>query len=184
MGELDRDARERASRVTLVLLDVDGVMTNGRLYMGPDGQESRAFHVRDGQGVRLGQRGGLMFGIVSGRDARVVADRAAELYITEVHQGIRDKVACVEAMLTRLDLPADRVAFVGDDLADVAVMKRVGFAAAPADAVPEVKQVAHYVTECAGGEGAVREVVDLLLRAAGKWEQVVDRFLGSAGAAE
>jgi 3-deoxy-D-manno-octulosonate 8-phosphate phosphatase (KDO 8-P phosphatase) len=177
MGEPSQEARERASRVTLLLLDVDGVMTDGRLYLSPGGHESRAFHVRDGQGVRLGQRGGLIFGIVSGREARVVSERAAELYITEVHQGIRDKVECVEAMLSRLDLPLERVAFVGDDLADVAVMKKVGFAAAPSDAIPEARDVAHFVTDRPGGDGAVREVVDLVLRASGKWDQVVERFL-------
>lgn len=177
MGEASREAVERAGRVTLLLMDVDGVLTDGRLHMNSDGHEGRAFHVRDGQGVRLGQRGGLMFGIVSGREAKVVADRAAELYITEVHQGVYDKDECLKTLLARLDLPAERVCFIGDDLADVSVMKQVGFAAAPCDAVPEVRAVAHYVTDCPGGGGAVREVIDLVLRAGGKWDQVIERYV-------
>ncbi len=177
MSGPDREVVERAAQVRIVLMDVDGVLTDGRLFMGSDGSDGRSFHVRDGQGVRLGQRGGLQFGIISGREARVVAERAAELYITEVHQGVQDKNDVLRDILARLQLSPEQVCFVGDDLADVPVMKAVGFAVAPGDAAPEVCDIAHHVTKSCGGRGAVREVVDLLLRASGKWEQVTERYL-------
>lgn len=177
MSRADREVVERAAQVRIVLMDVDGVLTDGRLFMGSDGNDGRSFHVRDGQGVRLGQRGGLLFGIISGREARVVAERAADLYITEVHQGVQDKTDVLREILGRLELSPEQACFVGDDLVDVPVMKAVGLAVAPGDAAPEVCDIAHYVTKSLGGRGAVREVVDLLLRASGKWEQVTERYL-------
>jgi 3-deoxy-D-manno-octulosonate 8-phosphate phosphatase (KDO 8-P phosphatase) len=160
----------------LVLLDADGVLTDGRLYLGPGGHDGRAFHTRDGLGIRLGQQAGLQFGIISGRDCEVVARRGEELSLTEIHLGEADKVGRLEELLTRLGLPAEAVCFVGDDLPDLGVMRRVGLAAAPADAAAEVRREAHWVTARDGGRGAVRDVVELLLRASGKWERVIDRY--------
>jgi 3-deoxy-D-manno-octulosonate 8-phosphate phosphatase (KDO 8-P phosphatase) len=160
----------------VILLDVDGVLTDGRLFLGTGGYDGRAFHTRDGHGIRMGQRGGLLFGLVSGRESPVVAARAEELYITEVHQGVYDKLACVEELLARLGIDAAEACFVGDDLVDLPAMRRVGFAAAPRDAAPEVRRFAHYVTRRPGGGGAVREVVDLVLRASDRWEQATERY--------
>lgn len=168
---------QQARQVDLVLLDVDGVLTDGKILMDSSGGELRAFHARDGLGVRLGQRGGLLFGIVSGRESRIVRDRAEELYITEVHQRVFDKAEKVAEIRERLGVAAERVCYVGDDLVDVPVMRKVGFAVAPADASPEALAAAHYVTTRGGGDGCVRELVDLLLRARGKWEAVTERFL-------
>ena len=176
MDKASPEVVERAAQVRRVLLDVDGVRTDGRLYMGSNGYDGRCFHVRDGQGIRTGQRGGLLFGIVSGRESNVVTERASELYITEVHQGVYDKLACLEEILQRLQLPEKAICFMGDDLVDVPVMRRVGLAAAPADASAEAREAAHYVATRGGGRGAVREVVDLVLRAAGKWDQVTERY--------
>jgi 3-deoxy-D-manno-octulosonate 8-phosphate phosphatase (KDO 8-P phosphatase) len=167
---------ERGRNIRLVLLDVDGVLTDGRLFMGASGDEIRAFHVRDGLGIRLGQRGGLLFGLISGRESKIIADRAEELYITEVHQRVFDKSEKLNEILRRLDLSADQVCYIGDDLVDLPVLRRVGLSAAPADAVPEILKAVHYVATCRGGLGAVREVVDLLLRAKGAWEKVTARF--------
>ncbi len=177
LQDLSADVKERASKVKLVMLDVDGVLTDGRLYMGSNEYEGRSFYVRDGLGIRLGQRGGLLFGIISGRESRVVAERAEELYITEVHQGISDKGSCIEQILERTKLPAEATCFMGDDLIDVPAMRRVGLAAAPRDAAPEAIEAAHVVTRCDGGRGAVREVVDLVLKATGKWDQLMSRYL-------
>lgn len=174
--EPDPEIVERASRVRWVLLDVDGVLTDGRLFMGSNDFEGRSFHVRDGHAVRIGQLAGLRFGIVSGRESEVVTRRATELSIQEVHQGIHDKLSCVDEIATRHDLSHDVIAYIGDDLVDVPVMRRVGLAAAPSDAAAEAREAAHYVTEVGGGRGAVREVVDLVLRATGKFEQVTERF--------
>lgn len=167
----------RAGGVRLVLLDVDGVLTDGCIHVGSNREDGRCFHSRDGLGVRLGQAAGLTFGIISGRSSRAVTHRAAELDIDEVHQGIRDKVACLEGIQERLGLSHESICFVGDDIVDVQVMRRVGFAAAPSDAARLAREAADLVTVAPGGRGAVREVVDLLLRASGKWEQVTNQFL-------
>jgi 3-deoxy-D-manno-octulosonate 8-phosphate phosphatase (KDO 8-P phosphatase) len=177
MKEVSAEVRERAGRIRVVLLDVDGVLTDGRILMGSSGDDGRCFHSRDGLGMRLGQQAGLTFGIISGRRSEVVAGRASELDITEIHQGVLDKIACLEKILARLDVADDAICYIGDDLVDVPVMRRVGFAAAPSDAAPEAREAADYVTASAGGRGAVREVVDVLLRSSGKWKEVTKRFL-------
>jgi 3-deoxy-D-manno-octulosonate 8-phosphate phosphatase (KDO 8-P phosphatase) len=167
---------ERARRVRLVLMDVDGVLTDGKVYMLSDGSEGRAFHVRDGHGIVMGQRGGLQFGILSGRSSKAVADRAAELNISEVHQGVQDKRSRFQEILDRLRLSADAVCFVGDDVVDVPVLRRAGLAVAPSDAEPEAVEASHWVTRPGGGAGVVREVVNLLLHAQGSWDRVTDRY--------
>lgn len=177
MSEPGGEILDRAAKVRFVLLDVDGVLTDGRLLVFSDGTEGRAFHARDGHGIRMGQRAGLHFGLLSGRESRVVADRASELYITEVHQGVLDKGARYREICTRLGLPDEAVCYVGDDVVDVPVLRRVGLAVAPADAVPEALEAAHWVAGRRGGDGVVREVVDLLLHAGGKWGAVADRYL-------
>jgi len=167
---------ERARRVRVVLLDVDGVLTDGRLYVFSDGTEGRAFHVRDGHGIAMARRAGLTFGILSGRTSKAVADRAAELGIEEVHQGVSDKGARFRQILERLDVAPDAVCFVGDDIVDVPVLRRAGLAVAPADAEESARAASHLATRARGGEGVVREVVDLLLRAQGSWERVTERY--------
>ena len=159
--------------IRLILLDVDGVLTDGRIQMSSNGEESRSFYVRDGLGIRMGQQAGLTFGIVSGRESRVVTQRASELAIVEVHQHVLDKAERFREIVRRLDIPAETVGFIGDDLIDVPAMRLAGFAAAPADAALETREAAHYVTEREGGRGAVREVVDLVLRASGMWDSAV-----------
>ena len=173
---VDREAVERASRIRLVLLDADGVLTDGRLYLAPGGHDGRAFSTRDGMGIRLGQDAGLQFGIISGRNCRVVAGRGEELAMSEIHQGESDKIGRLEEILGRLGLSAEVVCFVGDDLPDLAVMRRVGFAVAPADAAAEVRRQAHWVTEHDGGHGAIRDVVEFLLRSSGRWERMIVRY--------
>jgi len=173
---LEQDLQKRAEQIELLLLDVDGVLTDGRLIMGTDGNEAKAFHARDGLGIRLAQRGGIMIGLISGRESSVVSDRAEELYITEVHQRVFDKLERFKEVLERLNLTPEKVCFMGDDLVDLPVLRIVGLAAAPADAMDEVLEHAHYVTRKPGGAGCVRELVDLLLKARGKWESVTARF--------
>lgn len=168
---------ERARRVSLILLDVDGVLTDGQIHISPQGQEGRSFHARDGQGIRLGQQAGLTFGLLSGRDSPAVSARAAELGIAEVHQRIADKLACFEQLCRRLERVPEEVCYVGDDLIDVPVLRRAGLAAAPADAIAEARAAAHYVTRLPGGRGAVREVIELVLRAGGRWSDAAGRYL-------
>ena len=157
------ELEERAKRVRLLVMDCDGVLTDGRLYFSANGEELKTFHVRDGQGIVSWHRAGFKSGIISGRKSKIVDERARELGIEFVRQGVGDKLEiCRElAHLAAVDL--NEVAFVGDDSPDVEVMMAVGFAVAVADAVDEVKKVAHFKTKKKGGRGAVREIVDLLL---------------------
>ncbi len=167
---------ERLRRVRLVLMDVDGVLTDGRLYLFSDGTEARAFHVRDGHGIRMGQGAGLDFGILSGRSSPVVAARAEELGFAEVHQGVGDKAARLQEILARRGSPDAAVCYVGDDLVDVPVLRQAGLAVAPADADGAARAAAHWVTAASGGHGAVREVVEAILRAQGTWEGIARRY--------
>jgi 3-deoxy-D-manno-octulosonate 8-phosphate phosphatase (KDO 8-P phosphatase) len=158
---------ERARRVRLLVLDVDGVLTDGSLHIGAHGEETKVFHVRDGSGIVAVQRAGITVAIISGRDSPAVTRRAAELGIHHVRQGIRDKRAALEALLDELQLPAEALACVGDDTPDVPMLERAMLAVAVADAHPAARATAHWTTAAAGGHGAVREVCDLLLTARG-----------------
>ncbi|HEX4332183.1 MAG TPA: HAD-IIIA family hydrolase [Usitatibacter sp.] len=158
----------RARTVRLAIFDVDGVMTDGTLYFGAQGEAFKAFNILDGHGLKMLQSAGVAVAILSGRSSEAVARRAAELGIREVVQGAADKVAAFEEMRGRLAVDASACAFVGDDLPDLAVMRRCGFAVAVANASDPVKSAAHYVTRALGGRGAVREFCDLVLRAQGR----------------
>ena len=173
-----QDIDARAKRIKLLLMDCDGVLTDGRLILLPDGDEQKTFHVRDGHGIKLCERAGLKTGIISGRASGAVERRARELGMTYVRQNEKDKIKAFEEMLAQASVDADECAFIGDDLPDIPVMRRVGLAAAVADAVAETKQAAHYVTKVAGGRGAVREVTDLILKAQGRWEELMKRYVG------
>jgi 3-deoxy-D-manno-octulosonate 8-phosphate phosphatase (KDO 8-P phosphatase) len=166
MGPID--VLERARCVRLAIFDVDGVMTDGTLYIGPDGESFKAFNILDGHGVKMLQAAGVETAILSGRDSPAVARRAGELSIRHVVQGAGDKLGAFERLLADAGFRAEACAFVGDDLPDLPVLRRCGFAVAVANAVDEVKSASHYVTKASGGRGAVREFCELVLRAQGK----------------
>ncbi|MBX3266768.1 MAG: HAD hydrolase family protein [Acidobacteria bacterium] len=152
--------------IKLLLMDCDGVLTDGRLYFGPNGEVMKSFHVRDGQGIVDWHRAGLVSGIISGRRSEgIVEARAKELGIRFVVTGSNNKVADLDHILDETGIPAEEAAFIGDDLGDIGLMKLVGLPVAVADAVEDVKAAASYVTKAKGGEAAVREVIDLLLAA-------------------
>ncbi len=155
--------RQRASVIRLACFDVDGVLTDGRLWFGNEGEALKTFHVHDGLGLKRLQAAGVEVAIISARTSAIVSKRMAELGITEVHQGVKDKLDCVAVLAASLGVALREVSFTGDDLPDRAVMDRAGLAIAVANAAPEVQAVAHYITTRRGGEGAVREVCDLLL---------------------
>ncbi len=161
------DLGERARLVRLAIFDVDGVMTDGTLYIGAQGEAFKAFNILDGHGVKMLQAAGIATAIISGRSSEAVTRRAAELGIAHVVQGSADKVAAFEALRTRLGVDATACAFVGDDLPDLDVMRRCGLAVAVDNAVQAVKEAAHYVTRARGGGGAVREFCEMVLRARG-----------------
>ena len=177
--EVPDEVRERAKRITLVLMDADGVMTDGRIITVDDGRDARAYHARDGLAVRLGQAAGLAFGVVSGRRSEAVALRARELDYVEIHQGIGDKGACVEEIAKRRGVPPEAVCFIGDDIVDVPAFRRCGLSIAPSDSDPEVFPRVHWVGACEGGRGIVREAVGLILRARGAWDRAAAAYLGT-----
>lgn len=174
---------EKAQPIRLLLLDVDGVLTDGSLFFGPQGETYKVFHVRDGHGIKMAQRGGIEVAFLSGRRSDAAYNRARELDISRFYEGLRDKVAVLAELLAGLNLAPREVAMVGDELVDLPVMARVGLAVAVADAVPEVKAAAHWITSRPGGRGAVREVCDLLLKAQGKWEELARPWLGQPDSA-
>jgi 3-deoxy-D-manno-octulosonate 8-phosphate phosphatase (KDO 8-P phosphatase) len=171
------DTRTRASRIKLIAFDIDGVMTDGGLHYTDDGGELKTFNVQDGLGLKLLQRAGLELAIVTGRNSGVVAARAADLGIVHVFQGVGDKRATVEGLLTTLGLHWAECAFMGDDLIDLAVMAQCGLAIAPANARPIVRERAHAVTDAAGGHGAVREAAEFILDAQDKLEAIFAAYL-------
>ncbi len=171
------DARQRAARIKLMAFDIDGVMTDGGLTYTDDGRELKTFNVMDGLGLKFMQKAGIELAIVTGRTSGVVAARAADLGITHVYQGVADKRSAVAGLIEKLGLHWPEVAFMGDDLIDLPAMTRCGFAVAPANAHPLVKERAHAVTDKAGGRGAVREAVEFVLAAQGKLEAIFAAYL-------
>jgi len=159
------DIRELAARVQLVIFDVDGVFTDGRLYYGADGEELKVFHVRDGHGIKSLLQQGIQVAVISGRSSTAVSRRMQELGIRHVFQGDDDKRPILEKLLKKLALNPGQTACVGDDLADLPIMQVAGIAIAVADAQPEVRAQADWCTRSRGGEGAVREICDLILEA-------------------
>jgi 3-deoxy-D-manno-octulosonate 8-phosphate phosphatase (KDO 8-P phosphatase) len=172
-------AREKAARVTLLLLDVDGVLTDGRIVYDADGREVKAFYVRDGHGIKMLQQAGIEVGIVTGRRSTIVEIRARELGIDLVRQGVSDKVAVWRAICRERRLTPEATAYVGDDIQDVPLMRKVGLAAAVADAEPCVLEAADYVAGRSGGHGAVRDITDFILHAHGAWETATAEYLAS-----
>jgi 3-deoxy-D-manno-octulosonate 8-phosphate phosphatase (KDO 8-P phosphatase) len=177
---LTSDADERARRVELILMDVDGVLTDGRILLLPDAQgnvqEINAFDVQDGVGITFAHRAGLRTGIITGRNSVSVAFRAKELGIEIIEQGSWNKLETYTKVRAAVNLDDAQIAFIGDDLQDLPVLRRVGFAAGPANAQPEIKQVCHMVTQKEGGRGAVREALNYILRVQGKWEKIMERY--------
>jgi 3-deoxy-D-manno-octulosonate 8-phosphate phosphatase (KDO 8-P phosphatase) len=171
------EASERARRIKLLAMDVDGVLTDGRIFLGNQGEEMKAFHVQDGLGITLAHQAGLGTAIITGRESDIVRRRGAELKIADIHQGITDKAKCIQVLLAKYGLSAEEVAFIGDDLNDIPLFCLVGLAAAVANAAPEAKQFAHMTTFARGGQGAVREFIEYILKAQKKWDGIVGKYL-------
>ncbi len=167
---------EQAKNIKLVILDVDGVQTDGGIIVDDNGVEQRKFHIRDGLGIVAMMMSGLEIAIITTKNSPAVRHRAEELGIKRFYGGKRKKVEVYEEIKAELGITDAEAAYVGDDLVDLGMMKRVGLAVAVADAVPEVLEVAHYVTRVPGGHGAVREAAELILKAQGKWEKILAKI--------
>ena len=179
--KLDAVSREdvfaqRATGLDWLLFDVDGVLTDGRLYFTRWGEQIKRFHAHDGLGFRLAQRAGLKLGLLSGRRSRPLEVRAAELDFDEIILGSNDKAKAFEEFLAKHETTPRRVAFIGDDLPDLPVLGRCALAFAPADAAEEVRAIAHTVLKRAGGDGAAREMIEKILKARGDWEKLIAKF--------
>ena len=166
----------RAARVRLLVLDVDGVLTDGRVVWDEGGRETKFFDIRDGHGLKLLMRAGVEVAWLSGRASRANQVRARELGVTELREGAKVKLPVLQELLERFQVAPEQVAYMGDDLIDLPPMRAVGLALAPADAVAEVRAAAHWVSRFPGGRGAVREACELILKSSGAWEQVTARY--------
>lgn len=168
--------QEKLAKIKLLLLDVDGVLTDGRIIYDNQGNEIKSFDVKDGHGLKLIQRAGIRVGIITGRSSHVVANRAKELGIDILYQGALSKLEPYRQILADLQIEDAQVAYVGDDVVDLPILRRVGFSATVADAVPDLLPLVDYVCHRPGGRGAVREICDLLVRASGRWEELTNRY--------
>jgi 3-deoxy-D-manno-octulosonate 8-phosphate phosphatase (KDO 8-P phosphatase) len=173
----------RARKIRLLVMDVDGVLTDGRMVLSDGGGELKMFHTHDGVGLALAHRAGLKTALVTGESSPIAKARGEKLGVGTVVLGARRKGDVVEALLAETGVPAEALAYVGDDLLDVPALERAGLAIAVADAVPDVRAIAHVVTKAAGGRGAVRECVELILRAQGVWQSTVQAYIREHGGA-
>lgn len=173
------ELRDRAANIRLLALDVDGVLTDGRLYFDQHGNELKAFYTRDGLGMKALQRFDIRVALITGRESRIVAERAAQLDITLVYQGRDDKLNALAELVSETGVPEQAICYAGDDWIDIPVLERVGLSVAPADAAPLVRQRVHWVTEAGGGRGAVREICDFILAAQGLDQRLQQELLST-----
>ena len=174
---MDKQLREKLNAVKLVALDVDGVLTDGKAFYGSDGFEGLSFNVQDGSGIKYLQRCGVEVALITGRTVEAVAARAEVLGIEHVYQGAKVKREAWDALKSDTGLEDEAICYVGDDLPDIPVLRRAGVAVAVANARPEVREVAEIITAAPGGEGAVRELAEMILKARGEWQEVLGRYL-------
>ncbi|MBI4432794.1 MAG: HAD hydrolase family protein [Candidatus Omnitrophica bacterium] len=173
---MELDLKERINKVKLVIVDIDGVMTDGRIVLGDHGDELKFFDAQDGHGMVMLRRAGIRTVLLSGRKSRVNVRRAKEIQVVKLYQNAHDKLKVFEKILKKFKVGPEEVCYMADDLIDLPVLTRVGFSVTVPDAVPEVKERAHCVTERKGGRGAVRELTDLLLKTQDKWQAVTERY--------
>jgi 3-deoxy-D-manno-octulosonate 8-phosphate phosphatase (KDO 8-P phosphatase) len=171
------DVHLRAARIKLVLFDVDGVLTDGKILLHADGTESKQFDIKDGTAIVWASRLGLTTGFLSARSSASTAQRAAQLHVTVVHQGVPSKLEAFEQILDDLRVDAESVAYMGDDVLDLPVLQRAGLSAAPADAVAEVRTHVHWVAPARGGDGAARALIEMILKAQGRWDNLLAGYL-------
>jgi len=173
---MDDNLTDRAKKIKIIILDVDGVMTDGRIIYSSNGEEIKEFDVRDGHGIKLAKRAGLDIAIITGRSSEIIERRAQELGIEKIYQKALNKIDAFNDILQLGGYSEEEVAYAGDDLPDIPVMRRVGLSIAVNDAVDDVAEIAHMVTDNCGGHGAVREIVDFILKVQGRWDSIMERY--------
>lgn len=177
MTQLTDEVLERARKIKMLVLDCDGVLTDGRLILLPNGEETKAFDIKDGHAMRMAQRAGLPISIISGNRSFATRERAKNLEVAHLYEGAWIKIEPYEEILSVENLKDEEVCYVGDDVVDIPVLRRAGLAVAVADAVDEVKQFSHLVTNRKGGRGAVREIIEMILKAQDRWNEALARYI-------
>jgi len=167
---------QRMQGIQLILSDVDGVMTSGGITYDNQGVETKTFHVRDGMGIKLWQRTGYRFGVITARSSHIVKLRMDELKVDLVRQGAENKLAVAHEFMKELSVTAEQICYIGDDLTDMALMESVGLAASVADGAAEVRKCAHLVTKAAGGQGAIRELIEAILKSQNRWQEMLQAY--------
>ena len=170
------NAKDRARRIKMIIMDVDGTLTDGTILVLPDGEELKSYNVKDGAGILLAHLVGLKTGIITGKTSKALEKRAKKLKIFEIYQGILDKKKALSEILEKTGLKSEQIAFIGDDIGDLEVLKSVGLAGAVADAHPEIKKFCHFVCTHPGGKGAVREFIEFILDVQDKWDEIEENF--------
>jgi 3-deoxy-D-manno-octulosonate 8-phosphate phosphatase (KDO 8-P phosphatase) len=170
------EAKERALPIKMIVMDVDGTLTDGSVFVLPDGEEVKAYNVKDGLGILLARLAGLKTAIITGKTSKSLEIRAKKLRIDELHQGVLDKMPVFEAILKKYQLAAEETAYIGDDIGDLEVIRLVGLAAAVADAHPAIKKQSHFICRLSGGRGAVRELIEFILESQQKWGLVEEKI--------
>ena len=171
------DAGIRAKKIKLIILDVDGVLTDGRITFNSKNEEFKSFDIKDGHGIRIAQKCGIKFAIITGRWSPIVEKRCKELNIEDVHQNVADKAKIFNEILDKYQIRGEEVAYMGDDLTDIPVLKQAGLAATVADTFDYIKNEAHYITKLKGGRGAVRELIDFILQMQNQWNNIIKKEL-------
>lgn len=174
---MKRQIINKLKKIKFIILDVDGVLTDGKIIIGSDKTEYKNFNVRDGTGVTLGHYAGLKFAIISGRYSKVISIRAKELGIDHVFQNVAEKIKSYENLKRKLKLKDDEICFIGDEIIDIPIMEKCGFSAAPADCVKEIKKYADYICSNKGGEGCAREIIEMVIKARGQWKKTLLKYL-------
>ncbi len=174
---ISEEIAQKAQKIKLLILDVDGVLTNNMLIYSEDGQEHKAFHTRDGHGMELLQKSQVDIGIITGRKSQLVTNRMNDLNVKHVYQGVPDKLPTFLKLVKELNLSLDEIAYIGDDILDLPILTRIGLAITPADGDDEVKSRVDYVSPFSGGKGCVRETCEIIMRSQGSWQQHMDFFL-------
>ena len=173
---MNDELTDRIKKISMLLCDVDGVLTRGGIILGSGGQEFKQFDVQDGMGITLARQGGLKTGVITGRESEAVIQRAKELQFDLISQGKNDKLQVLDEIISDFTITYENVCYIGDDLLDMAVMKKAGVSAAPANARREVKEISDIITENQGGGGAVRELVEIILKTQNKWQDIVNKY--------
>lgn len=179
-----KNAESAAEKIKMVVFDVDGTLTDGKIYMGADGEIMKAFSVRDGMGITLLHKAGLKTAIITGRQSKILEKRAGELKLSGIWQGCIDKRQAYEELKEKFFLTNEEIAYVGDDLNDLPLLGQVGLSCAVGDAMPEVKEQAILIAEARGGDGAVREIIEYILQCQGKWQSLLDIFTAKTKVAD